>query len=81
MVKAYLALHPEIVVEDLPPYAPEANPDEWVWNWTKYGQLSNLAAHDSDELWAWLVDSLVNLKFRPDLLNAFFRDAELPLAG
>src|SRR5215469_1007497 len=68
-VKTYLAKHPEIVVEDLPAYAPEANPDEWVWNWTKYGRLSNLAAQDSDELWDWIVESLIDLKFRPDLLT------------
>lgn len=80
-VKAYLAGHPEVVVEDLPAYAPEANPDEWVWNWTKYGRLSNLAAQDSDELWDWIVESLVELKFRPDLLSAFLHDAELPLAA
>jgi transposase len=80
-VQSYLAEHPEIVVEDLPAYAPEANPDEWVWNWTKYGRLSNLAAQDSDELWDWIVDSLIDLKFRPDLLTAFLHDAELPLAA
>jgi transposase len=80
-VKAYLALHPEIVAEDLPAYAPEANPDEWVWNWTKYARLSNLAAQDHYELWDWIVDSLVDLKFRPDLLTAFLHDAERPLAA
>ena len=80
-VQAYLAEHPEIVVEDLPPYAPEANPDEWVWNWTKYGRLSNLAAQDSDELWDWVAESLIDLKFRPKLLAAFLHDAELPLAA
>jgi transposase len=80
LVKEYLAKHPEIVAEDLPAYAPSLNPDEWVWNWTKYGRLSNLAAWDSDELWDWIVDALVDLKFRPDLLNAFLHDAELLLA-
>jgi transposase len=79
-VKQYLAEHPEIVAEDLPPYAPSLNPDEWVWNWVKYGRLSNLAAWDSNELWDWLVDALVDLKFRPDLLNSFIHDAELLLA-
>ena len=80
-VQAYLAEHPEIVVEDLPPYAPEANPDEWVWNWTKYGKLSNLAAQDSEELWDWIVEALIDLKFRHDLLLAFLHDAELPLVA
>lgn len=80
-VKAYLAQHPEVVAEDLPPYAPEANPDEWVWNWTKYGRLANLAAQDGDELWDWVAEALVDLKFRQDLLTAFLQDAELPLAA
>src|SRR5690606_1949182 len=34
-VKAYLAEHPEVVAEDFPADAPEANPDEWVWGWAK----------------------------------------------
>lgn len=81
VVQAYLADHPEIVVEDLPAYAPQLNPDEWVWNWTKYGRLSNLAAWNSDHLENEVIDALVDLKFRPDLLNGFLKDAELPLAA
>lgn len=50
LVKAYLAEHPEIVAETLPGYAPESNPDEGVWSWTKYGRLANLAADDATEL-------------------------------
>jgi transposase len=80
-VKAYLAKHPEIVVEDLPAYAPQLNPDEWVWGWTKYGRLANLAAWDADQLWDWVIEALVELKFRPDLLKAFIQDAELSLAA
>src|SRR5262249_51161385 len=37
LVRAFLAKHPEIIVEDLPAYAPELNPDELVWSWSKYG--------------------------------------------
>jgi len=81
VVQAYLSKHPEIVVEDLPAYAPSLNPDEWVWSWTKYGRLSNLAAWNSDHLENEVIDALVDLKFRPDLLNGFFQDAELPLAA
>jgi transposase len=80
-VQAYLAEHPEIVVEDLPAYAPQLNPDEWVWGWTKYGRLANLAAWDTDQLWDWVIDALVELKFRPDLLNAFIQNADLSLAA
>ena len=80
-VKAWLAKHPEVVVEDFPGYVPDLNPDEGVWGWTKYGRLGNLAAWDEDELWDRVVDELVELKFRPDLLNAFIQDAELALAA
>jgi hypothetical protein len=69
------------VVEDLPAYAPQLNPDEWVWSWTKYGRLANLAAWDADQLWDWVIDAMVELKFRPDLLNGFIQDAELALAA
>jgi transposase len=81
VVKAYLAKHPEIVAEDLPPYAPGVNPDEWVWSWTKYGKLSNLAAQDSDHLRQSVCGALDHLSLRPDLLNAFIHDAELLQAG
>ena len=80
VVRDYLAKHPEMVAEDLPTYAPQLNPDEWVWSWTKYGRLSNLAARDSDQLWDGVIEALIDLKFRPDLLNSFFHDADLPLA-
>ena len=33
VVKAWLARHPNVIVEDFPPYDPDANPDEWVWSW------------------------------------------------
>jgi transposase len=80
-VKAFLAGHPEVVAEDLPSYCPQLNPDEWVWGWAKYGRLSNLAAWDADDLYGGVLEALIDLKFRPDLLNSFIRDAELPLAA
>ena len=42
-VRDYLALHPEIVTEKFPAYAPELNPQELVWSYTKYGRMSNFA--------------------------------------
>jgi transposase len=77
-VKAWLAEHPEVVAEDFPGYVPDLNPDEGVWSWTKYGQLANLAARDADELWGWVVEELITVKHRPDLLRGFIRQTELP---
>jgi transposase len=77
-VKAWLAKHPGVVVEDFPGYVPDLNPDEGVWGWTKYGRLANLAANDKDELRDRLVEELIEVKFRPDLLRGFIRQTGLP---
>lgn len=44
VVQVWLREHPEVVTEDFPPYAPNANPDESVWCWTKYSRLCNVPA-------------------------------------
>jgi hypothetical protein len=77
-VKTWLAKHPEVVVEDFPGYVPDLNPDEGVWGWTKYGRLANLAANNKEELWDRVVEELVEVKLRPDLLRGFIRQTELP---
>jgi transposase len=79
VVKAYLAKHPEIETEDFPGYAPEANPDEGVWGWTKYHRLPNYAPADTKELRSRLCSELSGLRGRPDLLASFIRHAGVPL--
>lgn len=81
VVKAFLAEHPDIVVEDFPGYVPDLNPDEWVWGWTKYGRLSNLAAWNVEELWDHIVMALIDLKFQPRMLNAFIQEAGISVAA
>jgi hypothetical protein len=79
VVKNGLAKHPEVVVEDFPAHAPNTNPDEDVWSWTKYGQLCNLAPSDVDELRRHIWDTLVALKNQPQLLISFILHARMPL--
>jgi transposase len=81
LVKAFLAENPDIVAEDFPGYVPDLNPDEWVWGWTKYGRLSNLAAWNAEELWDHIVMALIDLKFQPRMLNAFIEEAGIPVAA
>src|SRR4051794_8917799 len=78
VVKAWLADHPGVVAEDFPGYVPDLNPDEGVWGWTKYGRLSNLAAENKEVLWDHVVEELIEVKHRPDLLKAFIRQTKLP---
>jgi transposase len=81
LVKAYLAEHPEIVAETLPGYAPELNPDEGVWGWTKYGRLANLAAAHTMELRARIEKELLILREDHRWLESFIREAFLSSAA
>jgi transposase len=78
VVKAWLARHPGVVAEDFPGYVPDLNPDEGVWGWTKYGRLANLAAEDKEVLWDHVMEELIEVKHRPDLLKGFIRQTGLP---
>lgn len=77
-VKAWLAEHPDVVVEDFPGYVPDLNPDEGVWGWTKYGRLANLAADNKDQLWDRVVDELISLKYNPSVLQGLINQTKLP---
>ncbi len=78
-VQAFLDKHPEIQTERLPAYAPELNPDELVWAWTKYGRLGNLAAQNT----VWLRDYITNemnyVREHPELIASFIEKSNLPL--
>jgi hypothetical protein len=79
VVRKYLGKHPEIVTEDFPGYAPELNPDEGVWGWTKYQQFPNYAPDSTHELRFRLWEELHGLRRRPDLLGSFIRHTGVPL--
>jgi transposase len=78
-VKAWRADHPEVMVEDCPSHAPDTNPDEEVWSWTKYGQLCNLAPAAVAELRQHVWGALTALKHQPQLLTSFILHARAPL--
>jgi hypothetical protein len=77
LVKAWLAGQEDVVLEDLPAYAPALNPDEMVWSWLKYGRLANLTPKDTAELRDHLVTELEWAAFEGELLAGFFHHAHL----
>jgi transposase len=79
LVRAFLAEHPEIKTERLPAYAPDVNPDELVWAWTKYGRLGNLAAANTDWLRNYIITEMTHVREHPELLASFIEGANLPL--
>jgi transposase len=77
LVQAWLAGEPEVVLEDLPSYAPALNPDEMVWAWLKYGRLANLAPAHVTELREQVLTELEWAAFDRELLAGFFNHAHL----
>ena len=66
-------------IEWLPPYAPDLNPVEHVWNHAKYGDLANYIPDDLLDLELELDWSINQTRRRPELLRSFFHAAELEL--
>jgi hypothetical protein len=71
VVKAWLAQHAKVVVEDFPSYDRQNNPDEWVWSWAKYGKLSNLCPADLKELFESVLQALEELRIWPRITSRF----------
>jgi transposase len=75
-VKAYLAQHPEIIVEWLPAYAPELNPEEYCHGNVKE-QLRNVTPASREELRSMVDGGFARLRKRPDLILGFIHHAGL----
>lgn len=79
-IRLLQAAHPDwLEVEWLPPYAPDLNPVEMVWNHTKYGALANFIPNDLDDLYQAVTCSLSKARSQPELLRSFFRRPRLEL--
>jgi transposase len=68
-----------IHVEWLPAYAPELNPDEQVWNHTKYADLANFIPDDILHLGKSIAKSIRTTRSNQTLLQSFFKHATLTL--
>jgi transposase len=78
LVKTYLKAHPQIHIEELPPYAPQINPEEYCHGNIKQ-HLKNI---NPDNVWQILhhLDlGFARLRRRPDMLLGFFHHAGLKL--
>jgi transposase len=78
-VSKFLARHPRLHVEFLPPYAPELNPNEYGWNHLKGHSLGNYCPHDVHELHRTVNKTVRALKTRQALLQGFVKATRLPL--
>ena len=80
LVREYLqALKGAIQIEQLPAYAPELNPTEYIWGHLKHHELANRCAGDFADLKCGARNRLRSMQRRPTLIRAFWKQAELPL--
>jgi transposase len=78
LVRDYLeALNGAIQIEQLPAYAPELNPTEYIWGHLKHHELGNRCAADFHDLKSGARNRLRSMQRRPTLIRAFWRQAEL----
>jgi transposase len=57
----------------LPPYSPELNPDEFVWNDLKNNVLGRKALSNREEMRAHIISHLRRMQKLPRLIASFFR--------
>lgn len=69
--------HPRLILEHLPPYAPELNPDEGVWSQAK-DTLANGRPDTVHELWWHLLDTLEAIGHSQRKLRACVHQSNLP---
>ena len=79
-IRLLQAAHPDwFEVEWLPPYAPDLNPVEMVWNHTKFADLANFIPEDIDHLEQAVTTSIVDTRQVISLKLACFAHAGLDL--
>jgi transposase len=66
-----------MTIEYFPPYAPEVDPQEYVWHQLKHVDLRNLSSFSLDQLWVRLQDATHRLRQRVGLLRNLIRHAGL----
>ncbi|MDG7015948.1 MAG: IS630 family transposase [Nitrososphaerota archaeon] len=79
-VKRFLERHrPTITTRLFPPYAPELNPDEYVWNLAKHHDLANWCPVNKKEMRSVIRRELRTLSTQNDRVASAIRHAEIPL--
>ena len=73
VVKDFLATRAgrRVHLERLPGYAPELNPDEYVWTHLKHVEMKNLCCRDIEHLRIELRNGVKRLREKPHIVRGF----------
>lgn len=80
-IRRFFHQRPRLHLQPLPPYCPELNPDEGVWNWSKTKALANATPRDSTDLLTQVRRSLRQVQRRPDVQRWCLAKTELTWDG
>lgn len=72
MTKSYIDSQPRLHVYYLPPYSPDWNPDEKVWNHLKNHELKAHQAKTKQELYDLTEEKLEDMSENPELLQGLY---------
>ncbi len=76
-VKAFLWAHRDrLETHRLPPYTPELNPDEFVWNILKYQRLANFCPGTIEEMESVVRRELRRMEGQPEQVRSGISHAE-----
>jgi transposase len=73
LVQSYVAsLHGRLEFHPLPTYAPDLNPDEFVWSYMKNNGVSKKPLKKNESLRARVEEDLIKIQFNRPLVRSFF---------
>lgn len=78
-LRALLGRYPRLSIEYLPPYAPDLNPVEQLWNYLKYVELANFVPAGVLHLNCLVESHLEVTGEEQERLRSFYHASELPL--
>lgn len=79
IVRDFVERHPRMVLVRLPAYAPELNPVEGLWGWSKGCLLANVCEETLEPIKARVRRGIRTARRRPALLWGFLDKAGLSL--
>jgi putative transposase len=80
-IRQVLTDYPRLRVEWLPPYAPDLNPVEQLWNHVKYGQLANFTPADVVVLDEAVTNVLCEAKYDRQRLQSCYDNTPLTVTN
>jgi transposase len=78
-LRAYVHGRGRVLLEYLPPYAPELNPNEYGWGYLKGHPLANYCPDNLDDLQQAVREAADTVASKQNLLRSFVHATKLPI--